>query len=45
MWSATKARIQPWLTKHQQTLQHRPAVQMFPLGLALGGTIWLTLTR
>jgi formylglycine-generating enzyme required for sulfatase activity len=39
MWSATKARIQPWLTKHQQTLQHRPAAQMFPLGLALGGSV------
>src|SRR5262245_31584548 len=39
MWSATKARIQPWLTKHQQTLQHYPAAQMFPLGLALGGGI------
>ena len=37
MWSATKARIQPWLTKHKQTLQHRPAAQMFPLGLAFGG--------
>jgi hypothetical protein len=39
MWSATKARIQPWLTKHQQTLQHRSATQMFPLGLALGGGV------
>jgi hypothetical protein len=39
MWSATKARIQPWLTKHHQTLQHRPAAQMFPLGLALGGGV------
>src|SRR5262249_37602568 len=39
MWSATKARIQPWLTKHKQTLQHRPAAQMFPLGLALGGGV------
>jgi formylglycine-generating enzyme required for sulfatase activity len=39
MWLATKARIQPWLTKHQQTLQHRPAAQMFPLGLALGGGV------
>ena len=39
MWSATKARIQPWLTKHQQILQHRPAAQMFPLGLALGGGV------
>jgi hypothetical protein len=39
MWSATKARIQPWLTKHKQTLQHRPAAQMFPLGLALGGSV------
>ena len=39
MWSATKARIQLWLTKHQQTLQHCPAAQMFPLGLALGGGV------
>src|SRR5215510_5252714 len=39
MWSATKARIRPWLTKHKQTLQHRPAAQMFPLGLALGGGV------
>ena len=39
MWSATKARIQPWLTKHKQTLQHRPAAQMFPLGLTLGGGV------
>ena len=39
MWSATKAKIQPWLTKHHQTLQHRPAAQMFPLGLALGGGV------
>ena len=39
MWSATKARIQPWLTKHHQILQHRPAAQMFPLGLALGGGV------
>ena len=39
MWSATKARIQCWLTKYQQTLQHRPAAQMFPLGLALGGGV------
>jgi len=35
----TKARIHPWLTKHHQALQHCPAAQMFPLGLALGGGV------
>lgn len=30
------ANVQPWLKKHLNTLQHRPAAQMFPAGLLLG---------